>query len=85
MTLKTMTRARTKRMSSDKKDGQIVLTLPQMKQIARCELTFKYLIEKADFEEIDVVCPDVYSYTLDDLTEAVRNLQKKDPSIKDFG
>lgn len=72
-------------MSSNKKDGQIVLTLPQMKQLARCELTFKDLIEKADFEEIDVVCPDVYSYTLDDLTEAVRNLQKKDPTIKDFG
>ena len=84
MDLMTMTKVRRNRMKN-KTGGQIVLTLPQMKQIARCELTFRELIDEADFDDIDIVCPDIYTYTLDDLTEAVRNLQKKDPTIKDFG
>ena len=70
---------------SEKHTERIVLTTVQMKQIARYELTFKELIEKSVFEDIDVICPESYQYTLEDLTIAIRNLKEKDPTIYDFG
>ena len=72
-------------MSNGKNTGRIELTPGQMKKIARYELTFQEVIGEPCTEDIDVVCPHVYTYTLDDLTEAVKNLKKKNPTVKDFG
>ena len=78
-------KGRKMKMSNGKNTGRIELTPGQMKKIARYELTFQEVIGEPGTEDIDVVCPHVYTYTLDDLTEAVRNLKKKDPTVKDFG
>ena len=69
----------------EKQTERIELTAAQMQQIARYELTFQELIKKSEFEDIEVVCPDSYQYTLEDLTIALRNLLEKDPTIADFG
>lgn len=66
-------------------DKTITLTTAQMKQIARYEITFKDILDGAGFEDGSIVCPEVYSFTLDDLYHAIRNMKEADPDIKEFG
>lgn len=56
-----------------------------MRQIARYEITFKDLIDGSGFADGDIVCPDVYTFTLDDLYHAIKSLQHADPTVKEFG
>ena len=72
-------------MSDKENMEQIVLTPVEMQQIARYELNFKDIISRSACEDIDIVCPDAYNFTLEDLTIAVRNLKESNPTIYDFG
>lgn len=63
---------------------QIILTTSQMKQIARYELTFKEIISGFKYDDGNIVCPDVYTFTLDDLYHAIKNMKEVDPDVKDF-
>jgi hypothetical protein len=72
-------------MSDRKRKGaQIILFPAQMKQIARYELTFDKIT--ADFTEdaCDLVIRKVYSYTLDDLKQALINLKAAAPTVGEF-
>jgi TPR repeat protein len=66
-------------------DQTITLNTTQMKQIARYEITFKDILDGARFEEGRIVCPEVYSFTLDDLYHAVTNMKAADPTVREFG
>lgn len=66
-------------------DQTITLNTAQMKQIARYEITFKDILDGAGFEEGCIVCPEVYSFTLDDLYHAVTNMKAADPDVREFG
>ncbi len=66
-------------------ENKVTLTPGQMRQIARYELTFKEIIADAPFSDGDIICPDVYTFTLEDLYCAVRALKACDPTVKDFG
>ena len=66
-------------------DNKITLSTAQMRRIARYEMTFKDIIDEASFGEGDIVCPDVYSITLEDLYHAIKALKGSDPTVKDFG
>lgn len=56
-------------------DNKITLSTAQMRRIARYEMTFKDIIDDASFGEGDIVCPDVYSITLEDLYHAIKALK----------
>lgn len=62
----------------------IVLNTDQMRRIARYELTFKNLVGEANIDEYEIICPEVYSYQLEDIVAALRNLQGKNPTLFDF-
>ncbi len=66
-------------------DHTITLTTAKMKQIARYEITFKDVLDGADFEDGSITCPEVYTFTLDDLYHAIQNMKAADPSVNEFG
>ena len=66
-------------------ENKILLDASRMKQIARYEITFKDIIQGAPFNEGDIQCQDVYTFTLEDLYCAVKALKDADPTVKDFG
>ena len=65
-------------------NNQIILTLDKMQQLARYEITFTDILGSEDFTG-QVICPEVYKFTVDDLYQALKNLKAKDPDIDDFG
>lgn len=64
---------------------QIILSTAQMKQIARYELTFKEIISDSKFEDGTILCLNVYTFTLDDLYHAIKNMKTADPAVSEFG
>lgn len=64
---------------------KITLTREQMKQLARYEITFKDLCNGIPLESYGIICPEVYTYTLDDLTHALKNMRRSDPTVGEFG
>ncbi|MDD5921753.1 MAG: hypothetical protein PUC44_01040 [Eubacteriales bacterium] len=66
-------------------ERKIILSTGQMQQIARYSLTFKDLVGDFDDDSVSIVCPEVYTYTVDDLYYALKNLLAADPTLKDFG
>ncbi|MGN8764354.1 hypothetical protein [Hornefia butyriciproducens] len=64
---------------------EITLTTDQMQQIARFDLTFKDLIGDSDYDSAAFTCSDVYTYTVDDLYCALKNLKEADLTLKKFG
>ncbi len=66
-------------------ENKIFLTKELMRSIARYETTFNEIIGRSSADEGDIICPEVYSYTLEDLREAVRRLKEADPLIEEFG
>ena len=66
-------------------DNTIIITKDQMRQIARYELTFKEILDGMDFDDAEISCPEVYSFTLEDLYQALRNLKEADPTVHNFG
>ena len=66
-------------------ENKILLGLDQMQRIARYEITFRDIIADAFFHEGDITYQDVYSFTLEDLYDAIKALKVSDPTVKDFG
>lgn len=66
-------------------DNKITLSTARMRQIARYEITFKDIISSSAFEDGSIICPDVYTFTLEDLYHALKALKAADPTVKDFG
>lgn len=62
----------------------ITLTPDRMRQIARYELTFRDLAEEEGLDEYEISCPEVYHYSLEDLTTALHNMKAANPTVKDF-
>jgi hypothetical protein len=75
-------------MSEQKRNAiEVTLYPEQMKQLARYELTVDQLVDDAAREgnaQVRFVCPEVYSYTLEDLQQALLNLRKANPTVQDF-
>lgn len=67
------------------KENTIMLSIEQMRQIARYEITFKDLIDGSEHEEGNIICSGVYVFTLDDLYHTVKALKENDPTVKEFG
>ena len=63
----------------------ITLTTAQMKQIARYEITFRDVMNESGFQDGSIVCPEVYTFTLDDLYQAIKNMKAADPDVNAFG
>ncbi len=64
---------------------QITLSAARLQQIARYQITFKDILPGTSFDEINIVYPEVYSFSLDDLYRALHALKKADPTVSDFG
>ena len=62
---------------------KIEISTEEMRRIARYEITFRDVLSDAEPEEIDF--PQVYHYSLEDLYAAVKTLEKKDPTVWEFG
>ena len=62
---------------------KITLTADQMKSIARYELTFAGMVREDEPGVPDVNCPEVYSFTLDDLYLALKAIREANPTVKD--
>ena len=62
---------------------KITLGIALMQQIDRYEKTFKDIIGDAPFDEQDITCEDIYSYTLEDLYCALKTLKTSDTTVKD--
>lgn len=75
----------TKKVRMNDMADQIILSTAQMKQIARYELTFKEIISGSKFEGGNILCPRVYTFTLDDLYHAIKNMKTADPAVSEFG
>ena len=71
--------------NSKPRKEKIILNYSQMQKIARYELTFKEIINGAGVEDVDIICPEVYRFTLEDLAEALGNLMRIDPTVREFG
>lgn len=66
------------------KKKRFTLSIDQIRQIARYEITFKDIID-VDLEDgFEIAGPEGYVFSLDDLHQAIRALKEKDPSIIDF-
>jgi len=70
----------------------IILSLDQMKAIARYEMTFMDIIKDSSLNgndetstKIDIMCPEIYSVTLDDLYHALLAMKEKDPTAYEAG
>jgi hypothetical protein len=63
---------------------QVTLRPEQLKALARYELTFDRLGIGADAEAVQILCPEEYTYTLEDLRQAVVHLQQADPEVEAF-
>lgn len=61
------------------------ISAAQLRQIARYEITFKDIFGDAGFHIGNIVCPEPYSYSLEDLHQALKNLQASDPLMEEFG
>ena len=66
-------------------EKKIILSVEQMKQIARYEITFKDIMGEGGYEDGQIICPEVYKFTLSDLCKALKGIKDADPTIKDFG
>ena len=66
-------------------NNKIILSVGQMRQIARHEITFKDILGNDTFEDGAISCPDTYSFTLDDLHQAIKRLSAANPTILEFG
>lgn len=75
----------TKKVRMNDMADQIILSTAQMKQIARYELTFKEIISGSKFKDGNILCPNVYTFTLDDLYHAIKNMKTADPAVSEFG
>ena len=64
---------------------KIIITTEQMRQIARYEYTFKWFFPLGECKDVAFVCPEVYTFTLDDLFHAVKALKEADPYVREFG
>ena len=62
---------------------KITLTADQMKSIARYGLTFAGMVREDEPGVPDVNCPEVYSFTLDDLYLALKAIREANPTVKD--
>ena len=65
-------------------ENKVTLSLDQMQKIARYEITFKDILDGSPFSVENVICPEVYSFTVDDLHHTFRALEDLDPIVKDF-
>lgn len=65
--------------------NKITLTTEQMRQLARYEITFKDILKDEPFQKENIVCPQVYHFTLDDLYAALKELKEANPALKEFG
>ena len=45
----------------------------------------KEVIPSSEYEDVRIVCPEVYTFTLDDLYQAIKNMKAADPDIHEFG
>lgn len=66
-------------------EKKIILSVEQMKQIARYEITFKDILGENGYEDGQIICPEVYKFTLSDLYQALKRLKDADPTIREFG
>ena len=66
-------------------NNKIILSVGQMRQIARHEITFKDILGNVTFEDGAISCPDTYNFTLDDLHQAIKRLSTANPTILEFG
>ena len=65
---------------------QIQLTRDQLRAIARYELTFRDVISgDDDFNEIEFICPEHYTYTMEDLRCAIAAIKAADPDSAEIG
>ena len=65
-------------------DKEVIVTLEQMRAIARYELNFLQIAKANGAKSLDLVFPDRYSYSLDDLYAALKNIADKDPTVGEF-
>ena len=62
-------------------NNKIILSVGQMRQIARHEITFKDILGNVTFEDGAISCPDTYNFTLDDLHQAIKRLSGREKHI----
>ncbi len=62
-----------------------VISIEQMRAIARYELTFDRIFKALGTENVRLIFPDKYRITLEDLYIALQNIVKEDPTVGDFG
>ena len=63
---------------------KIEFSTARMRQIARYEATFKDIIDNSSVNEYEMVFPEVYRFTLDDLYHAILGIKEADPTIGEF-
>ena len=66
-------------------EKKIILSVEQMKQIARYEITFKDILGEEGYVDGQIICPEVYKFTLTDLCQALKRLKDADPTSKELG
>ena len=64
---------------------QILLTKEQLREIARYENTVSNYLDGTPFDEVDIICPEAYRYTLQDLSAAMERMLETDPTVKEMG
>lgn len=64
---------------------KVFLSYEQMREIARYDNTFHIFIEDDELiEDVEFICTDTYTYSLEDLFRAVKNILKKNPFLYEF-
>jgi TPR repeat protein len=66
----------------DERVPQLAMRAPDMKRIARYELTFDKFAPNSSVD--DLAFPDDFTYTLDDLKQALINLRRVNPTLGEF-
>ncbi len=62
----------------------IILVPSQMRLLARYEIDFKDVLTNFSSDEVEIVCPKMYYFTLEDLAVTLENLKKKNPTVSYF-